>query len=199
MATAIGVEVRPQEDAGALDSALERAKTGDEDAFRELVDSVSPEFTHLLLRRLCPDHESASAVLQDAWLSAWERLLLFASVTNLRQWVYRVASNGAISRLRHLAAERRCQSRSSSVPYAPVVRDVATDFVCPDESVTVLVRGAIERLPARLRLATALHYVHGHGSGEIASLLGLSNAAIKMRLHRARGILRRSLRSVATD
>ena len=44
MATAIGVEVRRQECVHALDSALERAKTGDEDAFQELVDSVSPEF-----------------------------------------------------------------------------------------------------------------------------------------------------------
>ena len=197
MATAVGTEVCQQEDVNALDRTLERAKTGDDDAFRELVETVSPEFTRLLLRKLCRDADSTSSVLQDAWLSAWQRLPMFASATTLRQWVYRVASNDAISRLRHGIVERKAHSKLASGFYPPALRFAAFEIDPHDEAESSLIRAAIERLPERFRPATALFYLHDRSHEEIASLLGLSSSAIKMRLHRVRVLLRGRLRTAA--
>ena len=193
------VEAAIRSDLGAdpLDQVLERAKTGDEDAFRDLVDAISPEFTHRLLRGLCPDEDTASAVLQDAWMTSWTRLSSFASTTNLRQWTHRVATNNAITLLRRRRREQSFLAAVGDGTVPSVLRHVGSEPGHHDDSGVGAVRAAIERLPERYRSLAVLIFVHGRRQAEVAELLGLPRPRFRMRLHRARGLLRKRLRSLS--
>lgn len=193
-----GHAVRTEYGVPALDVVLDRARGGDQDALCELMTAMSPGLVRALGRRVRLDTLSARSALQDAWASAWPRLADFESASHLWRWVYRASVNRSISRARHEAVERRI----ATVPrgrFAPS-RLHATDaaFELAEGRVEALVGRAVEQLPTSLRPVATLHLLHGLGIDEVASLLAVTGSAARMRLHRARVRLRRSLRTLVS-
>ena len=83
---------------------LARARAGDEEAFRELVDPFRREL-HVHCYRILGSTEDAEDALQEILLAAWQGLGRFEQRASLRTWLYRVATNRCLNMLR--AASRR--------------------------------------------------------------------------------------------
>ncbi len=83
------LEVRPQGREEQLNRSLECAQSGREDATSDLM-RMTPGLLRAVLRRVRVESETARSVLQDAWVSAWQRLAEFRTASHLWRWVYRV-------------------------------------------------------------------------------------------------------------
>lgn len=173
---------------------VELAQGGDTRAFDELVLRYRDRVFRLCSRILRHDDDAAEAV-QDAFLSAFRGLPRFKSESTFSTWLYRIATNASLMKLRrrregHVSLEQSQQPEGEGEPLA--IPDWSTqplDEVLDSELREVLGR-EIESLPANEREVFVLRDVMGESNSDVANELGLSVAAVKSRLHRARLHLR---------
>ncbi len=173
---------------------------GEDGAVEALVDRYGA-WIHRVARRLLDDPRDAEEITQDVLLIVVRKIHTFKGEAAFSSWLYRIAVNAAYQRLRARGSRREV----SLEPFLPVF-DEGGRLVEPvgdwspqleDPAVAAEVRAAIERAIARLpedhRLVIVLRDVEGLPNEEVAELLGLSVAAVKSRLHRARLVLRHEL------
>ena len=160
----------------------------------------SPTVYNLALRLTGDPHE-AEEILQETFINAFRALPRFEGRSQLGTWLYRIAYNATLMRLR----KRRVPTESldSAVAtgegeYAP--REIVDWGAGPDDLLlnrelhTVLM-AALDTLPATLRSVFVLRDIEGLSTSETASTLGLTEANVKVRLHRAWLALRERLSS----
>ncbi len=177
---------------------LERLKAGDPIAFRMLVDLNSASVYNLALK-LLGDEQEAEDVLQETFLNAFEAIGRFEGRSSLSTWLYRIAYNASLMRLR-----KRKQMTTFSLDEPMVageepgeaVSHVLVDWstIPDDRLLTAEARQEMDRaiaaLPEPLRAAFILRDIQGLSGAEAAEVLGISVQAVKNRLHRARLQLR---------
>ncbi len=195
-----------------IDSELAALRAGDEAAFRSLIRRYHGPMFRLAMTYV-GDRGVAEDVVQESWLTCVRGLDRFEGRSSLKTWIFGIVINTARSR-------RRKESRS--LPFASFWRRddsdqrrptvdrsrFGTDGMwqsCPlswdsipeskvlgDETVQH-VRAAIEALPPKQREVIVLRDVAGFEAGEVSSLLGISAANERVRLHRARAAVRQAL------
>lgn len=154
-----------------------------------------------LASRLLTDTRDAEEVTQDVLMAVVQKIGTFKREAAFSSWLYRIAANAAYERLR----SRRSRPEVSIEPLLPVFdqegRHVAPvldwskeveDPAVADELRSALERG-ISQLPEEYRIVLLLRDVEGLTNEEVADALGLTVAAVKSRLHRARLALRPQL------
>ena len=129
---------------------------------------------------------TAADVVQDAMLRAWQRLAELDDPARFAPWLCRIVRNLAVDTLRRSPRARADLEALAGVP----VRD--DDTTGGDETRERL-SAALAQLDDLTRLAVTLRYYDDLSSKQIGELVGLSPAAIDMRLSRARGLLREQL------
>jgi RNA polymerase sigma-70 factor (ECF subfamily) len=191
---------------------LGRARAGDENAFRELVEPYRSEL-QLHCYRILGSVQDAEDYLQETLLAAWRGLDRFEGRASLRAWLYRIATNRCLNALRD--RKRRPQEVSSMVeppeptrlaeptwlePYPDVLIEGLPDTVAgPEaryetrESVGLAFVAALQHLPPRQRVALVMRDVLGFDTAEAAAALGSSEASVKGALQRARATLEERL------
>ncbi|MCZ7535855.1 MAG: RNA polymerase sigma factor [Acidimicrobiia bacterium] len=164
------------------------AQEGDRQAFEELVRRTYVD-TFTLACRLTGNQEDAGDVVQDTYLRAWRGIGRFRGEAQFSTWLYRITANAAAThvrkRYRH-AAEPFDDLNEPAEEYPDTLPEAAA------ESGELLERlaTAVAALPPKLRALVVLKDVYGLPHDEIAEELGISVAAAKVRLHRARRRLR---------
>jgi RNA polymerase sigma-70 factor (TIGR02960 family) len=196
------------EDALVTEGTLDRARAGDEDAFRELTDPYRREL-QLHCYRILGSMQDAEDLLQETLLAAWRGLEGFEGRASVRAWLYRIATNRCLNMLRDRG--RRPQEaplmpeppeptrRSEPVwlePYPDVLLDgVADASSAPEaryemrEAVGLAFVAALQQLPPRQRAALVLRDVLGFHGAEVADMLETSEASVKGALQRARATI----------
>ena len=177
---------------------LARLKAGDQAAYAQLVEEHAGPVYRLALR-LMGNEGDAEDVLQETFLSAFKSIDRFEGRSSLSTWLYRIANNAALMRL------RRNEPDLVSVD-EPVERDDGDlmprqffDFCClPEddllqEEARDKMMQAIDNLPTPLRGVFVLRDIEGLSTVETAETLELSESAVKSRLMRARLKLREQL------
>ncbi|MFN3704774.1 MAG: RNA polymerase sigma factor [Thermoflexales bacterium] len=175
---------------------IARIRAGDPAACALCVESHAPALYRLALR-LVGDPQEAEDVLQDTFLSAFQALHHFDGRSSLRTWLHRIAVNAALMRLRKRRSRVTLSLDSSQADDAaadfsellPIVEPDAEALLLQQETAEML-GDAIERLPQALREVFVLRELEELSTAETAHRLGISEAAVKVRLHRARRALR---------
>ncbi len=179
---------------------LERIRRDDPGAFEAFVDRYGDRI-YRFGRRMCIDSENAADVLQETLIAAYRSLKHLEHPEALRSWVYRVAGNACLmmQRKRRRASEREVPLDdllpSGDEGHAVEIPDPAD---LPDEEAARAQLGeriqrAIGDLPEHYRIVLIMRDVDGLSTQETAEALGLEVSAVKMRLHRARLMVRRAL------
>jgi RNA polymerase sigma-70 factor (ECF subfamily) len=177
---------------------LEGLRAGDARAYRKLVELNSPNVYRVALK-LLGDEQEAEDVLQETFLSAFEALDRFEGRSSLSTWLYRIAYNASLMRLR-----KRKQMTTFSLDQPPHEDDADMAFasrhlvdwsaIPDDQLLTAEAREEMDRaiaeLPETLRSTFILRDIEGLSGAETADVLGISVQAVKNRLHRARLQLR---------
>jgi RNA polymerase sigma-70 factor (ECF subfamily) len=183
---------------GPSDSELvKRAKAGDQDAFGELVSRNEGKVYGLCLKML-GNQEDAEDCLQESFIKAYKALPRFREEARFSTWLYRIAYNESLMRIRKKKLDTVPLDRPVELDEGDVTRELAdwtTDpraDVMNDELSDILVQHVNELDPDN-RIVFILRDVHGLSTSDTAETLGLSVPAVKSRLHRARLFLRSRL------
>ncbi len=173
------------------------AKAGDSDAFGQLVLRHEANVYGLCLKML-RNPEDAEDCLQEVFVKAYKALPNFREEARFSTWVYRIATNAALMRIRKKKLDTVSLDQPLELGETRVPRDVADWTTDPssrlmnDELSTILTQH-INELPPNNRIVFVLRDVHGLSTEEAAGVLGLTVPAVKSRLHRARLFLRERL------
>lgn len=173
-------------------------KAGDQAAFAQLVEENASKIYGLALRMM-GNEADAEDVLQETFLSAFKAIDQFEERSSLSTWLFRIASNAALMRLRRKEPELVSVDEPVETDDGDLMPRQFFDFCCLPED--YLMRGeareelarAIEELPPTLRSVFVLRDIEGFSTEETADTLDLSISAVKSRLMRARLTLRERL------
>jgi RNA polymerase sigma-70 factor, ECF subfamily len=173
----------------------------DEEIVRRVV-AGETELFELLMRRhnqrlyrtvraIVPDADAAEEALQRAYVAAWRGLAQFAGRSSFVTWITRIALRSA----GELAwRERRmAEIAEESVSAASNAFEEAADAPMSRRELADVLERAIDSLPASLRIVAVLRLVDGLSTAEVAESVGVTEEAVKVRLHRARERLKEGL------
>ena len=181
--------------------AVEQTLGGDRDAYRVLVERHSRTVYRMAYRMMGNAHD-AEDVVQESFLRAYQKLRQFAGNANFGTWVYRIAANYAIDRLRQRNTEEARRERPSKTGEDSLEVDPLSQAQDMSPSPEQLARSAQlgERMKAALaelspaeRTAIVMRHWDGCGIDEIAEVLKSNSNATKNTVFRAVQKLRRAL------
>ncbi|HEX8218338.1 MAG TPA: sigma-70 family RNA polymerase sigma factor [Chloroflexia bacterium] len=169
---------------------IERARSGDEEAFVLIYEHFSPQI-HRYVYRLVGSLEQADDITQDTFLRAFQGIGKIAIDSNVSAWLYRIASNAAFDILR----------RRKLITWMPIHEesDKSGEFTSEDFTPQVIesdiVRRAVAEMPPALAVCLVLRSVEGFSCEEIAEILKIPKGTVFSRLARAR----ESFQQIYTD
>lgn len=176
---------------------LARLRAGEASAFEELVRENGPKML-AVARRVLWIEEDAQEAVQDAFLSAFKALPRFEGESKLSTWLHRIAANAALMKRRAKSRRPEVQIEALLPRYEPDGHrcDALPAFTPPPldgihrAEIRDTIRKFIEQLPEDFRNVILLRDIEGMDTASSALVLGISEAAVKTRLHRARQALR---------
>jgi RNA polymerase sigma-70 factor, ECF subfamily len=184
-------------------SLLAQARNGSSEAFGEMVSPYMPTL-YRRARGLTGNTADAEDVSQEAVLKAWSRLEQFAgkqdeSFDDFRAWISRIAANTSIDLLRQrrdgkiASLDQRKGQSEETIGSSIESEQLDPEERCARREMGRLLAKAIVQLPPDLRQACLLRDVLHYSTQEVASRLGISVVAVRLRLFRARRRLREKL------
>ena len=175
-----------------IDGHLAAAADGDRAAYGRIVAACQNSVTAIALA-IVRDVPASEDIAQEAFLSAWQNLRRLQNPASFLPWLRQITRNLARDHLR----ERQRMPREARDAEA-VIEAVADPRALPFEQLIERERAEvaselISALPAESRETLLLYYREGQSSQQVADLLGLSDAAVRKRLSRARATVRDEL------
>jgi RNA polymerase sigma-70 factor (ECF subfamily) len=175
--------------------------SGQFDRFQDLVNRYEQKLYNFSLR-MCGDTADAEDTVQETFLNVFRYLKDFRYETKFKNWLYRVASSACIKKRRKskFAPERELsldeffpQDEAEIPDRVPNWAQMPLDKLLNHELLDKI-NQAIFELPEKYRLVIVLRDIEGFSTTEAAQILKLSEANVKVRLHRARLFLRHNLK-----
>jgi RNA polymerase sigma-70 factor (ECF subfamily) len=180
----------------ALEDAevVRRVRAGDTALFEVLVRRHDRR-VYRTVRAILRGEAEAEDAMQQAWIQAYLHLGEFEGQSAFSTWLVRIAANEALGRIRR-------RTRLAPAPEPEEEETVDPSAEDPEERAAAreaihLVERAVDELPALYRTVFVLRDVEGLSTAETAAALGIGEDAAKVRLHRAREMLRRALATLA--
>ena len=175
--------------------------SGQFDRFADLVKRYEQKLYNFSLR-MCRDAADAEDTVQETFLNVFRYLKDFRYETKFKNWLYRVAASTCIKKRRkskfapqqELSLDEFYPQSEAEVPrQVPDWAQMPLDKVLSNELLDKI-NEAIFTLPEKYRLVIVLRDIEGFDTAETAQILNLSEANVKVRLHRARLYLRDRLK-----
>lgn len=168
---------------------IQQARSGDRDAFQQLVRRYV-KHAYDIAYRFVGDHDNAQDVVQDAFIKAYVALPSFRGEAAFGTWLYRIVVNLAMTRKR---LERPTLLRRVSMD--SVVHTVGEypgeDFIRQEQQAHV--ERALHELPTLQRAVIILRHLHGLSTRQVSEILQCSEGTVKTHLFRGLKNLRRKL------
>ncbi len=177
--------------------AVERARSGDSDAFRLLVEQHSRAIFRLAFR-MTGNEEDAEDVVQETFLRAYRQLDKYEARSSFSTWLYRIASNYSLDLIRMRKRHEDKRERGSAEDDRDILQSIPVDSPGPDRlmygnQINDRVNAALNELSAQERTAFVLRHFEGQSIQEIGEALGTGTNATKHSIFRAVQKLRKSL------
>ena len=179
------------------DSLVTAAVAGDTGAYEELYRRHSKQIFRTVLR-IVRDLDDAEDIVQESLMKAFRYLSAFKRQSAFSTWVTRIAINTALMQLRRCRnGVRGRMTTLQEFEEASFDRFIenspSPEILLVQAEVTGALARAITLLPPSLREVITIRCYNDASTREIAMVTGLSEAAVKTRLHRARSRLRKSM------
>jgi RNA polymerase sigma-70 factor, ECF subfamily len=195
----------------AVDPELEAIRSGDERAFDDLTRRHYPAMMRVAMAYV-RDRDEADDVIQETWVHFLRRLGTFEGRSSLRTWLFGILTNVARARKRRgariitftslfaLASDSRLPTvdpkrfgKDGAWQMPPSSWSRLPDQVVEGKETLSELMAAINGLPPRLRQVIVLRDVAGWSGEEVGKLLRISIGNQRVRLHRARAVVRQKL------
>jgi RNA polymerase sigma-70 factor (ECF subfamily) len=186
-------------------AAVARTLAGEREAYRVLVERHS-NYVYRLAYRMTGNSHDAEEVVQEAFLRGYQKLQQFAGQANFGTWVYRIAANYAIDRLRQKRTEdarreipsRRAEDETGIDPLSQVKDSAPSpERLAGSMQLAKKMKEALDALTPAERTAIVMRHWDGCGIEEIAEVLKSNSSAAKNTVFRAVQKLREALKPFA--
>jgi RNA polymerase sigma-W factor len=177
---------------------IARARSGDERAFRALLDKYERAVFSICLR-MVRNRDEAADLAQESFIKTFSMLERYNPTYAFSSWLFKITSNLCIDYLR----KRRVETYAMDDPINGEKGEIQRQFEAPDpdpeqemmkkEKMKRLEK-AIDQLPAHYRIMLVLRHQENLSYEEIAECLEIPLGTVKARIHRAREMLRTSLK-----
>lgn len=174
-------------------AAVAKAKGGDEDAFRVLVDRHS-RGVYRLAYRMTGKPEDAEDVVQETFIRAFRQLKRFEERANFATWLYRIGFNCAIDYMRARPHRESTEEPETLERISGQTSGPGTDDLVYAGEIGERVQSALHELSEQERAAFLMRHYHGHSIEEICAALNLKTNAAKHSIFRAVKKMRVALR-----
>ena len=165
-------------------AAVARARGGDEEAFRVLVERHSRSIYRLAFR-MTGRAEDAEDVVQETFVRAYKQLARFESRSNFATWLYRIGFNCSIDYMRARPHRESAETDETLERVSPSTTGPTMDDMVFAGQISEKVQGALTDLSPQERAAFLMRHYHGCSIEEICDALGLKSNAAKHSIFRA--------------
>jgi RNA polymerase sigma-70 factor, ECF subfamily len=178
---------------------IRRILAGEKHLFHDLIRPCE-RFIYFLLLSILKNETDVEDVAQETVIKVYQNLSKFRGDSQFRTWVLSIARNEGLGRLRKIGTRREdsldAETDEQTGDYTPAIltswREIPSEALEQKELGTIL-RNAIEGLPEIYRNVVLLRDIEEMDIRQTAAALSISEAAVKVRLHRARALLQRNL------
>ncbi len=165
----------------------------------ENIDTTFRPKIHRYLVHLVGTYE-AEDLTQEVFVKVSQALKAFRGESQLSTWIYRIATNAAIDRTRTPSFRQNAQSKQLSDTAEIEDKDTWTGIRTPSaqqhverQEMNRCIRDFVDKLPQNYRTVLVLSELEDVRNSDIAEILDITLSTVKIRLHRARGLLKKEL------
>ena len=176
---------------------MERIKNGDEAAFEELVTRHS-KTVYKLAYRFLYDSQDAEDITQEVFLRVYRAAESYTPKAKFSTWLYTITKNICFNELRKKKSVTIFSIEDEMLPELPSL-DANPVSKLEEAEVRKRVLDAVKALPANLRIAVILLKYHDLSYEEVADILGCTVNAVKLRVHRAKKFLAKSIGYISKE
>jgi RNA polymerase sigma-70 factor, ECF subfamily len=179
---------------------IKQVLKGNQNAFEEIVEIYKDKVFRLCYRMLGNTHESEDAA-QETFIRAYVNLNSFNLKLKFSTWLYRIATNLCIDRLRKKKPDYYLDAEIAGTEGLTMYSQLPADTVLPEKEIESMeiqeqIQKEISKLPEKYRAVIVLKYIEELSLNEISEILEMPLGTVKTRIHRGREALRNQLRYV---
>lgn len=179
---------------------IKQVLKGDQSAYGEIVEIYKDKVFQLCYRILGNRHE-AEDMAQEAFIRAYVNISSFNIDLKFSTWLYRIATNLCIDRIRKKKPDYYLDAEVSGTDGLTMYSQIASDTTLPEDEIESLelqetIQREITKLPEKYRSVIVLKYIEELSLNEISEILDIPLGTVKTRIHRGREALRHQLRNV---
>lgn len=156
-----------------------KAKETREAGFRELVGQYK-ERLYWHIRRIVLDHDDADDVLQNTFIKVHRYIDAFKGDSKLYTWLYRIATNEALTFLKKKAKRNHLTSEQAQ---QQAFDKLKSDVYFEGDTIQLKLQQAVAALPEKQRLVFTMKYFDGHTYEELSDILETSVGGLKSNYH----------------
>jgi len=161
-----------------------RCQTGDEEAYRDLVERFNPRLRYFL-HKLLPAGDRPDDLLQEVWIDVFRQLPRLQIVEAFTAWIYRIARGKATLELR-----RNGRAQMVDLPEVAAAPDQEPVF-SPEDAARI--HAALDELPAEQREVLVLRFLEELSYEDIGGIVGCPPGTVRSRIHYAKRALQKLL------
>jgi RNA polymerase sigma-70 factor (ECF subfamily) len=180
---------------------VQRVLEGEKELFEILLRRYNQRLFRVI-RSYIHSEDDTRDIMQDAYVKAYLKLQQFNNQSSFSTWLIRIAINEALQHIRknkRLVTNYGKTESLENVFQLPDTNQMNPEKQAIKTETRALVEQAVDRLPEKYKLVFVLHQVEGLSNPEIAECLELTDSNVKVRLHRAKNLLKEELFKATND
>lgn len=183
-----------------LNKRIKQVLKGDQNAYEDIVNLYQHKLYQVCYRML-GNKEEAEDITQEAFVRAYINLHSFDQNRKFSTWIYRIATNLCIDRIRKKKPDYYLDAEVAGTEGLDMYSQIAADEQLPEEALEQMelqerIQYEISRLPDKYRAVIVLKYIEELSLQEISEILEMPLGTVKTRIHRGREALRKQLANV---
>lgn len=183
-----------------VNKRIKQVLKGDQNAFSDIV-SLYQHKLYQICYRMLSNRQEAEDIAQEAFVRAFTNLHTFDQKRKFSTWLYRIATNLCIDRIRKKKPDYYLDAEVSGTDGLNMYSNIAIDEKLPEEKVEQMelqdrIQYEISRLPDKYRSVIVLKYIEELSLKEISDILEMPLGTVKTRIHRGREALRKQLNNL---
>jgi RNA polymerase sigma-70 factor (ECF subfamily) len=173
---------------------VRRILAGEKELFEILMRRYN-QTLYRIVRGYLHEEQEVEDVMQNTYLKSFDKLQQFRGNSAFSTWLIRIGINESLLRLREVKRSKTFYTSQQEMPDEKIIQLPDSKQMNPEklairQETRLLIEHAIDQLPEKYRVIYILKEVEGLDTEEIESCLGISANNIKVRLHRAKSLLK---------
>lgn len=183
-----------------INKRIKQVLKGDQNVYEDIVNLYQHKLYQVCYRML-GSKEEAEDITQEAFVRAYINLHSFDQKRKFSTWLYRIATNLCIDRIRKKKPDYYLDAEVAGTDGLDMYSQIAADEKLPEETIEQMelqdrIQYEISRLPDKYRAVIVLKYIEELSLQEISEILEMPLGTVKTRIHRGREALRKQLANV---